>query len=41
MVEAYLTRWRIEETLRFSKQAYQMEDVRVLCYQSLKKSTSR
>src|SRR6266540_5398993 len=36
MVEAYLTRWRIEETLRFAKQAYQLEDVRVLGYQSLK-----
>lgn len=35
-VEAYLTRWRIEETLRFAKQAYQLEDVRVLGYQSLK-----
>lgn len=36
IVEAYLTRWRIEETLRFAKQAYQLEDVRVLGYQSLK-----
>jgi hypothetical protein len=36
MVQAYLTRWRIEETLRFAKQAYQLEDVRVLGYQSLK-----
>jgi hypothetical protein len=36
MVEAYLTRWRIEETLRFAKQAYELEDVRVLGYQSLK-----
>ena len=36
MVEAFLTRWRIEETLRFAKQTYQMEDVRVLGYQSLK-----
>ena len=29
-VEAYLTRWRIEETLRFAKQTYGIEDVRVL-----------
>jgi len=35
-VEAYLTRWRIEDTLRFAKQAYALEDVRVLGYQSLK-----
>lgn len=35
-VEAYLTRWRIEETIRFSKQAYGLEDVRVLRYESLK-----
>jgi len=35
-VEAYLTRWRIEETIRFSKQAYGIEDVRVLRYESLK-----
>jgi hypothetical protein len=35
-VEAYLTRWRIEETLRFSKQSYRLEDVRVLGYQSLR-----
>lgn len=35
-VEAYLTRWRIEETLRFAKQTYRLEDVRVLGYKSLK-----
>ena len=35
-VQDYLTRWRIEETLRFAKQAYELEDVRVLGYQSLK-----
>ena len=35
-IEAYLTRWRIEDTLRFAKQTYQLEDVRVLGYQSLK-----
>lgn len=35
-VEAFLTRWRIEETLRWCKQAYQLEDVRVLGYESLK-----
>ena len=36
VLEAYLTRWRIEETLRFAKQSYDLEDVRVLGYQSLK-----
>lgn len=34
--EAYLTRWRIEDTLRFAKQTYEIEDVRVLRYQGLK-----
>lgn len=32
VVAAYLTRWRIEETLRFIKQSYQLEDIRVLRY---------
>ena len=32
IVEAYLTRWRIEETTRFMKQSYQLEDIRVLKY---------
>jgi hypothetical protein len=32
IVEAYLTRWRIEETIRFMKQSYQLEDIRVLKY---------
>lgn len=36
VVEAYLTRWRIEDTLRFTKQSYHIEDVRVLGYQRLK-----
>ena len=35
-LDAYLTRWRIEETLRFAKQTYALEDVRVLSYQSLR-----
>ena len=35
-VQAYLTRWRIEDTLRFAKQSYRLEDVRVLGYQSLR-----
>jgi hypothetical protein len=32
IVAAYMTRWRIEETIRFMKQSYQVEDVRVLKY---------
>lgn len=35
-IDAYLTRWRIEDTLRFAKQTYAIEDVRVLGYQSLR-----
>lgn len=32
VVAAYLTRWRIEETIRFIKQSYRLEDIRVLRY---------
>ena len=35
-IEAYLTRWRIEETIRFVKQSYQLEDIRVLTYDRLR-----
>jgi hypothetical protein len=35
VVESYLSRWRIEETIRFVKQSYQLEDVRVLTYTRL------
>ena len=35
-VEAYITRWRVEETIRFIKQSYDMEDIRVLTYDRLK-----
>ena len=35
-VDAYITRWRIEETIRFIKQSYALEDVRVITYQQLK-----
>jgi hypothetical protein len=35
-VEAYLTRWRVEETIRFLKQSYQLEDIRVLTYERLR-----
>jgi len=36
VVEIYLTRWRIEDTLRYAKQSYALEDVRVLGYESLR-----
>jgi len=35
IVEIYLSRWKIEETLRFLKQSYHFEDVRVLSYRRL------
>jgi len=35
-VAAYLTRWRVEETIRFIKQSYQLEDIRVLSYERLR-----
>jgi hypothetical protein len=31
-VESYITRWKIEETIRFIKQCYQLEDIRLLTY---------
>jgi hypothetical protein len=36
IVQAYLTRWRVEDTIRFVKQSYNVEDVRVMTYQRLK-----
>lgn len=36
IVKAYMTRWRIEETIRFIKQSYDLEDVRVLTYKRLR-----
>jgi hypothetical protein len=35
MVRAYMRRWAIEETIRYIKQSYEVEDVRVLNYHSL------
>ena len=35
LVRAYISRWAIEETIRYIKQSYELEDVRVLNYQSL------
>jgi len=36
VVGGYLTRWRIEDTIRFVKQAYKLEDIRVIKYVRLK-----
>jgi hypothetical protein len=36
VVSAYLTRWRIEEAIRFVKQSYELEDIRVLTYRRLR-----
>jgi len=35
-VQSYLTRWRVEDTIRFVKQSYELENVRVLTYRRLK-----
>ena len=35
-IKAYITRWRVEDTIRFIKQSYDIEDVRVLTYNRLK-----
>ena len=36
ILEIYLTRWKCEESFRFMKQTYHLEDVRVRSYQGLK-----
>lgn len=36
VVSGYLTRWLIEETIRFIKQSYGLEDIRVLRYERLR-----
>src|SRR6266568_2883779 len=35
IVQIYLTRWKIEETFRFIKQSYNLEDIRVMKYHRL------
>jgi hypothetical protein len=32
---AYIRRWKVEDTLRFMKQSYDLEDIRILTYQRL------
>ena len=36
IAQIYLTRWKMEETFRFLKQSYKLEDIRVMAYQRLK-----
>ena len=36
VVRGYLSRWLVEETIRFIKQSYQLEDLRVLHYERLR-----
>jgi hypothetical protein len=36
IAQIYLTRWKVEETIRFLKQSYNLEDIRVMTYQRLK-----
>jgi len=36
IVEAYLSRWLVEEAIRFMKQTYNLEDIRLLSWQRLK-----
>ena len=36
IVESYLGRWRVEETIRFIKQSYDLEDIRLLSYERLR-----
>lgn len=36
IVESYFARWRIEDTIRFIKQSYGIEDIRLLTYQRLR-----
>jgi len=40
ILEMYLTRWKIEESIRFLKQEYNLEDVRVRNYAALKNTVT-
>ena len=40
VVHGYLTRWRVEDTIRFIKQSYRLEHMRLLDYQRLKNMAS-
>lgn len=36
IVDIYLTRWKCDECYRYIKQSYNLEDIRVLCYNSIR-----
>lgn len=36
ILSSYISRWKIEETIRFVKQSYNLEDIRLLRYRSLR-----
>ena len=40
ILEAYLSRWRIEETIRFVKQSYGFENIRVMTYARIRNMAS-
>ena len=40
VVDAYLSRWRVEETIRFVKQSYGFENIRVLSYARIRNMAS-
>ena len=40
ILEMYLTRWKVEESIRFLKQEYNLEDVRVRSYPGLRNTVS-
>ena len=40
IVEAYLSRWRVEETIRFVKQSYGFENIRVMTYARIRNMAS-
>ena len=40
VVEGYLSRWRIEETIRFVKQSYSFENIRVMAYSRIRNMAS-
>lgn len=35
VMQSYITRWKVEETIRFVKQSYRLEDIRLLSYTRL------
>ena len=40
VIKAYFTRWRVEEAIRFIKQSYNIEDIRVRSYNALRNMTA-